>query len=52
MPKTMMTPKLGHPWGKLRALSTAIEAAATREPYPRLAQFMRGPSMNNAAVSA
>jgi len=31
----------GQPWQKLHALTVAIDAAATREPYPRLAQLMQ-----------
>jgi hypothetical protein len=30
-----------HAQGKLYALAVAIEAAAERDPYPRLAEFMR-----------
>jgi hypothetical protein len=32
--------KSGQPWQKLHALAVAIEAAAQREPYPRLARLM------------
>ena len=34
-------PTSGRPWQKLNALAAAIEAAAQREPYPRLAQLMQ-----------
>ena len=34
-------PTFGRPWQKLNALADAIEAAAQREPYPRLAQLMQ-----------
>jgi hypothetical protein len=34
-------PRSGKPWQKLQALAVAIEAAAMREPYPRLARLMQ-----------
>jgi len=34
-------PTSGRSWQKLNALADAIEAAAQREPYPRLAQLMQ-----------
>jgi len=34
-------PRSGHSWQKLQALVVAIEAAAEREPYPRLARLMQ-----------
>jgi hypothetical protein len=33
-------PRYGHSWQKLNALAVAIDAAAMREPYPRLARLM------------
>jgi len=33
-------PRSGHSWQKLHALVVAIDAAALREPYPRLAKLM------------
>jgi len=34
-------PRSEHGWQKLQALVVAIDAAAMREPYPRLAQLMQ-----------
>ena len=34
-------PTSGRQWQKLNALADAVEAAARREPYPRLAQLMQ-----------
>ena len=51
MRKTFTTLKIGHAWGKLRALAVAIEATSTREPYPRLAQIMRDPAANGAGMA-
>ena len=36
--------------GKLYALAVAIEAAAARDPYPRLAELMRTLEMQEAAT--
>ena len=45
-----MTPRSGHPWQKLQALVVAIEAAASREPYPRLAQLMQSMATQQAGL--
>ena len=39
-----------HSQGKLYALAVAIEAAAGRDPYPRLAQFMQDLANQEAAT--
>lgn len=38
--------------GKLYALAVAIEAAAARDPYPRLAEVMRTVEVREAAARA
>jgi hypothetical protein len=38
-------PNTGYPWRKLQALAVAIEAAAMRDPYPRLGQLMQNLAM-------
>jgi hypothetical protein len=43
-----VTPRSGRSWQKLNALADAIEAAAQREPYPRLAQLMQAISVQQA----
>lgn len=51
-----MTPRSAHSWQKLRTLVAAIDAAAVREPYPRLAQLMQSlapePSAMRQATAA
>jgi hypothetical protein len=34
-------PRSAQPWQRLNALAVALEAAAMREPYPRLGQLMQ-----------
>jgi hypothetical protein len=43
-------PRSAHSWQKLQALVVAIEAAAEREPYPRLARLMQSLAMQQTAV--
>lgn len=45
-------PTPGKPWQKLHALADAIEAAALREPYPRLAQLMQSLAIRQAELRA
>ena len=44
--------KSGQPWQKLHALAVAIEAAAQREPYPRLARLMDSIAAQQSGVRA
>jgi hypothetical protein len=43
-------PTYGQSWRKLHALFVAIEAAAMREPYPRLAQIMQNLASQQAGM--
>jgi len=43
-------PTSGRPWQRLNALADAIEAAAQREPYPRLAQLMQAMVVQQAGL--
>jgi len=43
-------PTSGRPWQKLNALAAGIEAAAQREPYPRLAQLMQALAAPQAGI--
>ncbi len=45
-----MTPRSGYSWDKLNALAVAIEAAAEREPYPRLARLMQDLAVQDRAA--
>jgi len=45
-----MTPRSAHSWQKLRTLVAAIDAAAMREPYPRLAQLMQSLAAKQATM--
>lgn len=45
-------PRSGKPWQKLHELADAIEAAALREPYPRLARLMQSLAIQQAAMQA
>lgn len=45
-----MTPSSGYSWHKLHALAVAIEAAAEREPYPRLARLMQDLAVQDRAA--
>jgi hypothetical protein len=45
-------PQRGQPWQKLNALAVALEAAAMREPYPRLAQLMQRLATQQTAMRA
>jgi len=38
------------PWQRLQALADAIEAAALREPYPRLARLMESLAIQQAGL--
>jgi hypothetical protein len=44
--------KSGQPWQKLHALAVAIDAAALREPYPRLARLMESLAAQQTALRA
>jgi hypothetical protein len=48
--RVRVMPTSGRPWQKLNALAAAIEAAAQREPYPRLAQLMQAISVQQAGT--
>jgi hypothetical protein len=43
-------PTSGRPWQKLNTLADAIEAAARREPYPRLAQLMQALAVQQSGI--
>jgi hypothetical protein len=43
-------PTSGRPWQKLNALANALEAAAQREPYPRLAQLMQAMAVQQTGM--
>jgi hypothetical protein len=43
-------PKSRQPWQRLNALAVALEAAAAREPYPRLAQLMESLAAPHAGM--
>jgi hypothetical protein len=45
-------PRYGQPWQKLNALAVALEAAAMREPYPRLAKLMQSLATQQAGFPA
>jgi hypothetical protein len=45
-------PRYGQPWQKLHALAVAIEAAAEREPYPRLARLMQSLAVQQSGMRA
>jgi hypothetical protein len=45
-------PISGQPWQKLNALAVALEAAAMREPYPRLAKLMQRLAIEQAGMRA
>ncbi|HXQ14259.1 MAG TPA: hypothetical protein VN814_06520 [Caulobacteraceae bacterium] len=45
-------PRYGQPWQKLHALAVAIDAAALREPYPRLARLMESLAVQQAGIRA
>jgi hypothetical protein len=47
-----MTPRSGHGWQKLQALVVAIDAAAMREPYPRLAKLMQSLAIQPTEMQA
>jgi hypothetical protein len=47
-----MTPRSGHGWQKLQALVVAIDAAAEREPYPRLAKLMQSLAIQQTGAQA
>ena len=47
-----MMPRYGQPWQKLHALAVAIDAAALREPYPRLARLMESLAVQQTAMRA
>jgi hypothetical protein len=47
-----MTPRSEHQWQKLRTLVAAIDAAAMREPYPRLARLMQSLAAQPTAMRA
>jgi hypothetical protein len=42
----------GHSWQKLQALVVAIDAAALRDPYPRLAQLMHSLTIQRPGLQA
>jgi hypothetical protein len=45
-------PRARQPWQKLQALAVAIEAAAEREPYPRLARLMQSLAVRQTGMRA
>jgi hypothetical protein len=45
-------PRSAQPWQRLNALAVALEAAATREPYPRLAQLMQSLAIQQSGMQA
>jgi len=45
-------PRSGHSWQKLHALVVAIDAAALREPYPRLAKLMESLASQQTGMQA
>jgi hypothetical protein len=45
-------PRYGHSWQKLNALAVAIDAAAMREPYPKLARLMDSLAAQQNALHA
>ena len=47
-----MMPRSEHGWQKLQALVVAIDAAAMREPYPRLAKLMQSLAMQHAGAAS
>jgi hypothetical protein len=47
-----MTPRPGQPWQRLQALTVAIDAAALREPYPRLAKLMKSLAIQQTGMQA
>jgi hypothetical protein len=47
-----MMPRSEHGWQKLQALVVAIDAAAEREPYPRLAKLMQSLAIQPTGMQA